>query len=75
MVNKKRNKVYSITKIIKKMKNSKKNNNATLKKNINISLGNKKEISGNLFAKKGNNNKSIKLKSGQKISGKLNLTK
>ena len=74
MVNKKRNKVYSITKIIKKMKNSKKNNNATLKKNINISLGNKKEISGNLFSKKANN-KPIKLKSGQTISGKLNLKK
>ena len=57
------------------MKNSKKDNNEIPKRNVNISLGNKKEISGNLFAKKGNNNKSIKLKSGQKISGKLNLTK
>ena len=56
------------------MKNSKKDNNEIPKRNINISLGNKKEISGNLFSKKANN-KPIKLKSGQTISGKLNLKK
>lgn len=56
------------------MKNSKKDNNEIPKRNINISLGNKKEISGNLFSKKANN-KPIRLKSGQTISGKINLKK
>ena len=56
------------------MKKTKKDNNEISKRNVNISLGNKKEISGNLFSKKANN-KPIKLKSGQTISGKLNLKK
>ena len=50
----------------------KKLNKGSAKKNIKVSLNSKtKTISGNIFSKKKNKNEQIKVKSGQKITGKI----